>query len=151
MICSLDEDTHANIRYIEVRGCRSGTPCKFRFTYSTTIWTSPVQYVIPLTTLINTSPYIMWKFVVHLPWATKVSCRIYREKKTRTSSINGTKIVLASKDKTRLYLDTPCMRTLLYRSCLWFKTHLKMDFHCRYARIFYACKRYSWASFNFHV
>lgn len=150
MICSLDEDTHTNIRYIEVRGGRSRTSCKFRFTHSTTIWTSPFQYVIPLTTWINTSLYIMWKFVVHL-LSMPQKCRIYGEKKTRTSSINGTKIVLASKDKTRLYLDTPYMRTLLYRSCLWFKAHLKTDYHCRYARIFYACKRYSWASFNFHV
>ena len=33
MICSLDEDTQANIRYIEVRGGRSRTSCKFRFTH----------------------------------------------------------------------------------------------------------------------
>ena len=146
MICSLDEDTHANIRYIEVRGGRSRTSCKFRFTHSTTISTSPLQYVIPLTTWINTSLYIMWKFVVHL-LSMPQKCRIYEEKKTRTSSINGTKIVLASEDFTYTHLICAhyCTDHVL------FKTHLKIDYHCRYARIFYACKRYSWANFNFHV
>lgn len=108
MICSLDEDTHANIHY----GGRSRTSCKFRFTQSTTIWNSPLQYVIPLTTWINTSLYIMWKFVVHL-LSMPQKCRIYGEKKTRTSSINGTKIVLAYKDNTWLLTHTLYAHTIV--------------------------------------